>query len=75
MVKAAGKGVDLIPLSTGRSMKGIDLGSSNFRTIPVPKVIMPIGEGISGYEAGEIYACPQTLDSFTANLRWNAVRD
>ena len=21
------------------------------------------------------YACPQTLDSFTANLRWNAVRD
>ena len=55
MVKAAGKGVDLIPLSTGRSMKGIDLGSSNFRTIPVPKVIMPIGEGISGYEAGEIW--------------------
>ena len=47
--------VKIHAIATGRSLKGVDMGSRNFRTIKKPKVIMPIGEGISGYEAGEVW--------------------
>ncbi|MEO1263762.1 MAG: M14 family zinc carboxypeptidase [Bacteroidota bacterium] len=47
--------VEVHVISTGRSLKGVDMGSRNFQTIKKPKVIMPIGEGISGYEAGEVW--------------------
>jgi hypothetical protein len=48
-------GVDFYSVSTGLNSKGVDLGSSAVRTIKKPKVLMPIGAGVSGYEAGEAW--------------------
>jgi hypothetical protein len=42
-------------VSTGLSLEGIDPGSRNFETVEKPKAIMPVGEGVSGYEAGEVW--------------------
>lgn len=35
--------------------EGIDLGSNQFRTITKPKVAMLVGNGVSSYDAGEIW--------------------
>ena len=35
--------------------KGIDLGSSNFRALTKPKIALLVGDGISSYDAGEIW--------------------
>lgn len=35
--------------------RGIDLGSGKFRALELPKVAMIVGEGISSYDAGEIW--------------------
>ncbi len=35
--------------------KGIDLGSSNFKNLDVPKIALIIGDGIASYDAGEIW--------------------
>tara|TARA_B100000900_G_scaffold119165_2_gene100473 strand:- start:21734 stop:24280 length:2547 start_codon:yes stop_codon:yes gene_type:complete len=40
---------------SGYSMKGIDLGSNNFRINKPVKVAMLIGEGVNSYEAGEVW--------------------
>jgi hypothetical protein len=42
-------------VNTGFSLKGVDLGSRNFQTLKLPKVAMLVGDGVSGYEAGEIW--------------------
>ncbi|MFK7980057.1 MAG: M14 family metallopeptidase, partial [Saprospiraceae bacterium] len=42
-------------VNTGFSLQGIDLGSRNFQTLDLPKVAMLVGDGVSGYEAGEIW--------------------
>ena len=34
---------------------GIDLGSNNFRTIELPKIALLVGDGITSYDAGEIW--------------------
>ena len=47
--------VQPVSVSTGFSISGIDLGSSNFRPIKKPKALMLIGNGVSSYEAGEIW--------------------
>ena len=47
--------VPIYSTSTGFSIKGIDLGSNNFRTIKKPKAALLIGEGVSSYEAGEVW--------------------
>ena len=47
--------VPIYSTSTGFSTKGIDLGSNNFRKIQQPKVAMLIGDGVSSYEAGEVW--------------------
>ena len=36
-------------------MKGIDLGSNNFRINKPVKVALLIGEGVNSYEAGEVW--------------------
>ncbi|WP_435263707.1 M14 family metallopeptidase [Tenacibaculum sp. nBUS_03] len=41
-------------VSTGLN-NGADLGSRNFRTIKKPKVAMIVGNGITSYDAGEIW--------------------
>jgi hypothetical protein len=40
---------------TGRSADGIDLGSGNVRPVRAPRVLIPMGEGISSYEAGQLW--------------------
>lgn len=46
--------IELYSLATGLTVKGIDLGSSTFKLIEQPKVLMIGGQGVSQYEAGEI---------------------
>ncbi|MBN7815999.1 M14 family metallopeptidase [Algoriphagus pacificus] len=40
---------------TGLNLKGIDLGSNLVGAVTEPKVIMVVGDGVSSYEAGEIW--------------------
>jgi len=47
--------VPIHSVNTGFSLQGIDLGSRNFQTLNLPKVAMLVGDGASGYEAGEIW--------------------
>lgn len=47
--------LDVHALNTGYSIGGIDLGSGNFQTTKKPKALMLVGQGISGYESGEIW--------------------
>ncbi len=46
---------DLASTGTGRSLKGIDLGSSNFKVITKPRIGVLAGEGISSNNFGEIW--------------------
>ncbi|WP_299365703.1 M14 family zinc carboxypeptidase [Winogradskyella sp.] len=41
-------------VSTGLN-DGIDLGSNNFRTLELPKIALLVGNGITSYDAGEIW--------------------
>ncbi|QBG36425.1 M14 family zinc carboxypeptidase [Litorilituus sediminis] len=55
LVKASQQSnIELFNLATGLTVKGIDLGSSTFKLIKQPKVLMLGGQGISQYEAGEV---------------------
>jgi hypothetical protein len=47
--------VPVFGTNSGYSLKGIDLGSTNFRVLEKPKVAMLIGEGVNSYEAGEVW--------------------
>jgi len=47
--------VPMYTTNSGYSLKGIDLGSNNFRALKKPKAAMLIGDGISSYEAGEVW--------------------
>ncbi len=47
--------INIVSVNSGRSIKGIDLGSGNFKTIKLPKTLMLVGEGVSSYEAGEVW--------------------
>ncbi|MBT8265262.1 MAG: zinc carboxypeptidase [Bacteroidia bacterium] len=46
--------VQLDAVSTGLT-QGIDLGSSNFRALSKPKIALLVGDGITSYDAGEIW--------------------
>ena len=45
--------IDVLPLDTGLTAKGIDLGSRNMQVVNPIKVLMVGGKGVSQYEAGE----------------------
>lgn len=47
--------LDIHPLETGFSTSGIDLGSGNFQTTKIPKAAILVGQGVSSYEAGEVW--------------------
>ncbi|MUP46958.1 zinc carboxypeptidase [Gramella sp. BOM4] len=47
--------IEINAVASGRSTSGIDLGSPDFRDIELPEVLMLTGEGVNGYEAGEIW--------------------
>jgi len=54
--------IELVPLNSGLTSQGIDLGSNSFKTLKQPKVLLLGGNGISQYEAGEIrYYLDETL--------------
>ena len=46
--------VQIHGVSTGLTL-GIDLGSSDFKTLEQPKIALLVGNGISSYDAGEIW--------------------
>ena len=46
---------DLVSISTGKSSKGIDLGSFNFRVVKSPRIAVLNGDGVSGGNFGEIW--------------------
>lgn len=47
--------IQAYPVSSGFSVKGIDLGSSNFKAVKQPRVMMVVEGGVSSYEAGEVW--------------------
>ncbi len=53
--KAAAEGVPVYPVASSFTREGLDLGSREFRTLALPKVIIVTGSGISPYDAGEIW--------------------
>lgn len=46
--------IEIKAVNTGLT-KGIDLGSSQFRALELPKVAILVGDGIRSYDAGEIW--------------------
>ena len=48
-------GVEVFSVETGFSAEGIDLGSGNVRTVPVPKAVMLVGDGVAATEAGFVW--------------------
>ncbi|MGK7393215.1 MAG: M14 metallopeptidase family protein [Candidatus Cyclobacteriaceae bacterium M3_2C_046] len=42
-------------VQSGQDWEGIDLGSPSFSALEKIKLIMPVGEGVSAYEAGEVW--------------------
>ena len=48
-------GVPAYAVNTGFSLQGIDLGSTNFHPLHQPKALMLVGDGVSAYEAGEVW--------------------
>ena len=48
-------GVPVYPVSSGYSLAGVDLGSRYFQPLAAPKALMLIGDGVSSYEAGEVW--------------------
>ena len=49
-------GIEVYPVNSGRTPQtGMDLGSRNFANIPLPKVLLLVGEGVASYDAGEVW--------------------
>lgn len=42
-------------VNSGYSSEGVDLGSSNFQPLEKPKALLLIDDGVSSYEAGEVW--------------------
>jgi hypothetical protein len=52
---SADTGLEFVSVETGLTGRGIDLGSGSVRTVVPPKVLMPIGNGVTSAEAGEVW--------------------
>lgn len=48
-------GVEVYDATSSFSSTGIDLGSNNVRALEMPKALLFIGDGVSSYEAGEVW--------------------
>lgn len=67
--------VPMYSAATGFSTKGIDLGSNNFRSLEMPKAAMLIGDGVSSYEAGEVWHLLDTrIHMLITKLQMNRFR-
>lgn len=53
--RAAEHGVEIVPLQSGLTPGGIDLGSPNLGPLEAPRPALLVGSGCSAYEAGEIW--------------------
>ncbi|OAV68641.1 hypothetical protein Barb6_02096 [Bacteroidales bacterium Barb6] len=47
--------INVVPVATGYSVKGVDLGSSAFKRVKKPSVLLVTGGGVSSNEAGEVW--------------------
>jgi hypothetical protein len=47
--------VPMYAVATGLNLSGVDLGSSYLKPVTKPKAAMLLGEGVSSYEAGEVW--------------------
>lgn len=47
--------IQIYTVNTGYSLKGIDIGSTNFVTLKQPKVLMIVEGSTSSYEVGEVW--------------------
>ncbi len=47
--------VRVYALTTGMSLDGIDLGSSSFEAVPMPRIMLIVGQGVSPSDAGEVW--------------------
>ncbi|HEU5208377.1 MAG TPA: M14 family metallopeptidase [Longimicrobiales bacterium] len=52
---AADAGVRFQAVASGYVVAGPDLGSRSFRPVTLPRLLMPIGEGLSANEAGQLW--------------------
>lgn len=67
--------VPVFGTNSGYSIKGIDLGSNNFRALEKPKVAMLVGEGVNSLEAGEVWHLLDTrVDMPITKIRMNNFR-
>lgn len=78
-------GVAIYDMDSGLSPVGIDLGSSDFVPLQQPKVLLLVGDGVTSYDAGEVwhqldqrYEIPvsmiETTELSNANLdRYNVI--
>ncbi|NVK22197.1 MAG: hypothetical protein HWD86_06735 [Kangiellaceae bacterium] len=48
-------GINVYGADTGFSQQGIDLGSPSLSLLSMPKPLLLIGDGVSSYEAGEVW--------------------
>ena len=47
--------IDISPVATGFSAEGIDLGSSNIKSVRKPEVALAFGQGVTSSEAGQVW--------------------
>lgn len=52
---AAETGVDIHALSTGLDYNGVSLGSPSFDKVQQPRIMMLVGDGVTSYDAGEVW--------------------
>ncbi|OFI33575.1 peptidase M14 [Alteromonas lipolytica] len=52
---AQDSGVPLLSITSGFTQQGIDIGSRSMVPVTAPKVLLVGGEGVSQYEAGEVW--------------------
>ena len=55
LARGAQRGTVITSASSGLTPSGIDFGSSQFVSLPKPKIAMPVAGGVSPYGAGEIW--------------------
>ncbi|MET1056723.1 MAG: M14 family zinc carboxypeptidase [Pedobacter sp.] len=52
---AVSANVEIVPVSTGFSAEGIDLGSNNIKGLRKPEVVLAFGQGVTASEAGQVW--------------------
>lgn len=49
------QGVRIYSAKSGLTPEGVDLGSPSFGTLRKPKILVVVGDGVSSYDAGEVW--------------------